>query len=82
MEYKYRFEPAESSVYRVLENSCFMTVVFDGLKKGIYSKMDRQNEEIGYLLCCICDKDREIVEVSSDFFQTYYQQVLNSPAQA
>ncbi len=77
-----RFEPAVIAVYGVLENSCFMTVVFDGLKMGIYSKMDRQNEEIGYLLCCICDKDREIVEVSSDFFQTYYQQVLNSPAQA
>lgn len=71
----YRFEPVLSSVYKVQENSSYTKVVFEGPKKGIYSVIDRENEEIGYLLCFSCDSATEIVVVSSDFLLTHFNQV-------
>lgn len=76
MKTVYRFEPGQSSVYKVQEDSSYTKVVFDGTQKGIISRIDRESEEIGYLLCCSCDPEREILEVSGDFYQTYYNQVM------
>jgi hypothetical protein len=52
---EYRFAPDASAVYRLEENCCYLKVAINGPNKGIYSKIDRMNEEIGVLLCCICD---------------------------
>ena len=79
---EFRFEPAACSVYQVQEDCCYTQVVFDGPKKGIYSRLDRENEQIGVLLCCICDSQREILQVSKDFYQTYYEMVKQIDARA
>jgi len=79
---EFRHEPAEYAVYQVQEDCCYVKVVYDGPKKGIYSVNDRENEKIGELLCCICDPKRKIIEVSGDFFQTYYKLVSPSAASA
>jgi len=78
----YRFEPGQSSVYKVQEDSSYTKVVFDGPGKGIISRIDRDNEEIGYLLCCSCDPKREIMEVSGDFYLIYLNQVMKGMARA
>jgi hypothetical protein len=79
---KFRHEPAAYAVYQVQENCCYVKVVYDGPQKGIYWVNDRENEKIGPLLCCICDPQRKIMEVSADFYQTYYKLVQPGAATA
>ena len=74
---EYRYEPAAYAIYRVEENCCYTKVVIDGPCKGIYKKLDRLNEEIGDLLCYICDASREIIPVTAEFFQRWHNKIMN-----
>ena len=74
---EYRLVQDEKAVYEVQENCCFTKVVFEGPARGIYPRLDRENEQIGILLC-YCDPKREILPISEEFYQTYYNLIKES----
>lgn len=78
----YRLEPAEHAVYKVQENCCYTKVVYQGPKLGIYPRFDRENEEIGLLMCGVCDPARKIEDIPKEFFEAYYKIVKKTMAKA
>ena len=78
---EYRLVQEEKAVYKVQENCCFTKVVFEGPAKGIYLRLDRDNELIGTLLC-YCDPQKEILPISEEFYQTYFNLVKESQFKA
>jgi hypothetical protein len=74
---EYRLVQEEKAVYQLEEDCCFTKVIFDGPAKGIYERLDRYNEQIGVLICH-CHPKIEIVPISKEFYQTYYNLVHES----
>ena len=71
---EFRQVPQEKAVYKVQEDCCYTKVVYEGPELGIYSRFDKDNEEVGILLCYSHPK-KEITPISEETYQQYYQMV-------
>lgn len=77
-QYSYRLVPKWNAAFKIKEDCCYDKVVFHGNEIGMISKMDKGNELIGILLCCVCDPNLEIEELSEDEYYSILHKVNNS----
>ena len=72
----YRHIPSMKAVYKVQEGCCFEKVVYDGPEIGFAGIIDRENEEVGPLLCA-CDPRLAILIISEQEFLAIRQTVYD-----
>ena len=71
---KYRLVPEWNAAFAVLEDCCYERIVFQG-EIGITETIDHHNELIGTLLCCECDPNLKILEISRAKYEALRENV-------
>jgi hypothetical protein len=72
---EYRLVPQRNTAYEIQENCCYEMVVYEGGDIGITERIDHHNEFIGMLLCCICDPNLKIIEISKSQYDAIREDV-------
>lgn len=81
-EYAYRLVPQWNAAFKIKKNCCYDKIIYQGAEIGLAPKMDRENELIGILLCCIFDPQLEILELSESDYLAILNQVNSSRTKA
>ncbi len=81
-QYHYRLVPKLNSAFKIKEHCCYDKVVFKGKEIGMVSRMDKEDELIGTLLCCVCDPNLEITVLLPEEYYAILNEVNNNRKQS
>jgi hypothetical protein len=74
---KYVHVPQMQSVFKAQEDCCLTRVVYESPEIGITEKIDQFGDAVNSwdLLCLVCDRNVEMVEITKEEYQRYYNEV-------